>query len=70
MGPPDAADPALCVVTNAGVIGEALGVDIELPGAGVPVAGARGRVSSESVRKQDARTKENEAGVSGSCVEV
>jgi len=70
IGPPDAAEPALCVVTNAGVIGDALGVDIELPGAGGPVAGARGSVSSESVRKQDARTMENEEGVRGSCVDV
>ena len=70
MGPPDAADPALCVVTNAGVIGEALGVDMELPDSWPPVAGARGRVSSDSVRRHEARTTEKEAGVRGSCVEV
>lgn len=67
MGPPDAAEPALCVVTKAGVMGEALGVETELPVAVEdPVLGARGRVSSERVRRHEARTMEKEDGMSGS----
>ena len=70
MGPPDAAEPTLCVVTNAGVTGEAVGGETELLAPGSAVAGARGSVSSESVRKQDARTMEKEAGATGSWVDV
>lgn len=64
MGPPEAAAPALCVVTKAGRLldcGDALGVGF---------AGARGNVSSERVRKHEDRTIEKEAGMRGSWVEV
>lgn len=63
MGPPVAADPALWVVTKAEPLlcGEAFGVDVE---------GARGRVSNERARRQEARIKENEVASKGSWVEV
>lgn len=70
MGPPDAADPTLCVVTKAGVLGEGHGVETELPRPGGPVAGGRGSVSKDRVRRHDARTMEKEAGATGSCVDV
>jgi hypothetical protein len=66
MGPPDAAEPALWVVTKAGVTGEAVGVDVELPEPRTPVAGGRGRVSNERVLRQEARTIEKVEGVTGS----
>lgn len=70
MGPPDAAEPILWVVTKAGVTGEAAGVEPELDEPGTPVAGGRGRVSKERVRRQEARTIEKVEGVRGSWVEV
>lgn len=70
IGPPDAADPALWVVTKAGVTGEAVGVDDMLDDPSIPVAGGRGRVSKESVLRQEARTVEKVEAVTGSWVEV
>lgn len=70
MGPPEAAEPALCVVTNAGVTGDATGVEELLAGWPKPVAEGRGRVSRESVLRQEARTIEKEAALTGSCVDV
>jgi len=76
MGPPEAEEPALCVVTKPGVMGEDRGVGrVLLPPPLVPemggvVEGARGRVSRERVRRQEARTKEKEAAVVGSWVDV
>lgn len=40
------------------------------PEEGYPVAGGRGRVSRESVRRQEARTMEKELAATGSWVEV
>jgi hypothetical protein len=88
IGPPDAADPGLCVVTNPGIvllmtvvgssggwvgrIGELVadpGSEDDDDDAGTP-AGCRGSVSNEKVRRQDARTTEKVAGVTGSWVDV
>lgn len=64
MGPPDAADPALCVVTKDGDergVGDVVGCAVD---------GARGRVSKDRARRHDARKREKEFGRTGSCVEV
>jgi hypothetical protein len=64
IGPPDTAEPALWVVTKDGaavVSGDVVGAAVE---------GALGRVSSERVRRHDARRSENEFARTGSCVEV
>lgn len=60
------------MVTNAGVEGEAHGVELgdAIPEEEEEVAGARGRVSSDKVRRHDARTMENDAGAIGSWVDM
>lgn len=64
MGPPETAEPALCVVTKDwGFVGCG-----EVVGAAV--VGALGNVSKESVRKHEARSREKELARTGSCVEV
>lgn len=69
MGPPDTALPTLWVVTKAGVMGEAQGVDMA-DGLVDEVCGALGRVSSDNVRRQEARTMEKDEGAWGSWVEM
>lgn len=64
MGPPEAADPALWVVTYEG---ELLGCGEEV---GVAVDGGRGSVSNDKVRRHEARMSEKESATNGSCVEV
>ena len=64
MGPPETAEPALCVVTKE--LDEECGEAIE---AGA-VLGARGSVSKDKVRRQEARRREKEVGRTGSWVEV
>lgn len=64
MGPPVAAEPALCVVTKDGEdvsCGEEVGVIVD---------GARGRVSNDRALKHEARISEKESGNIGSCVDV
>jgi len=68
--PPDAAEPMLWVVTKAGLLGEAPGVGMAAPAEGGLVAGVRGSVSRERVRRQEARTREKEEGARGSWVDV
>lgn len=63
MGPPVTAEPALCVVTNAGEVADR-------GDTGVAVVGARGNVSNDRVRRHEARMREKESGRTGSCVEV
>lgn len=63
MGPPVTAEPALCVVTKAGE-------EVATGEVGFAVDGARGNVSKDKVRKQDARIREKESGRTGSCVDV
>lgn len=70
MGPPEAAAPALGVVTNAGVMGDGEGLKGVTDEPGKPVTGGRGRVSSDSVRRHEARTMVKDEGTTGSCVEV
>lgn len=59
MGPPDAAAPRL----KPGVEGDAMG---ELAADAVP----RGRVSKDRARRHAARTREKDAGTTGSWVDV
>jgi hypothetical protein len=70
MGPPEAAAPALGALTNAGVMGDGEGLRGVMDEPGKPVAGGRGRVSRDSVRRHEARTMVKEDGMTGSWVEV
>jgi hypothetical protein len=70
IDPPDAAEPMLWVVTMPGLFGDPPGVGMTAPADGGLVAGARGRVSNDRVRKHDARTRENDDGTMGSWVDV
>lgn len=63
IGPPETAEPALCVVTNAGIVDDNGEV-------GLAVAGARGKVSKDKVLKHEARMSEKESARIGSWVEV
>lgn len=63
IGPPETAEPALWVVTKAEP-------DDDCGDVAEAVDGARGKVSNERVRKQEARRSENEFARSGSWVEV
>ena len=51
-------------------MGDAHGVDMALIDDMCDVGGGRGSVSSERVRRQDARTIEKDAAARGSCVEM
>lgn len=70
MGPPEAAAPALGVVTKAGVIGDGKGLEGVIDEPGKPVTGGRGSVSRDNVRKHEARTMVKDEGTTGSWVEV
>lgn len=74
MGPPDAAAPALWVVTKGCEVGLGdCGVGTEVTAellALLPDCGVRGRVSKERARRQEARTIEKELAMRGSWVEV
>jgi hypothetical protein len=64
MGPPDTADPALCVVTNgAGYAFNGLEFGDE-------VAGGRGKVSNDNALKHEERRIEYSTGAAGWWVEV
>lgn len=78
MGPPETAEPADWVVTKEPVelVGEVMEFEMDEEGVGTGVlldpepAGARGKVSKDSVRRQLALSKEKLVGITGSCVEV
>lgn len=60
IGPPVAAEPALCVVTKEGELftcGDEFGVAVD---------GARGSVSKDSARRHEARMSEKEVAIRGS----
>jgi len=73
MEPPETAAPFECVVTNEAVAefgegGMLLGFAYEA--AALDVFGARGKVSNDKARRQQARRRENDVATVGSWVDV